>query len=199
MPIFIPPLTYQQIAEAAERCLAQTHPASTIPVPIEDMIDVGYRIDLVPTPNLEARFSTVAYITRDLREIRVDDFVFNRQPYRLRFSIAHELGHLVLHRNIYTQMTFTTPDEWKTAMESLGQAEYKRLESQADRFAGLLLVPPAQFRDQFEQVTIALAQARTTFKNLSEQSQDYAVKALAKTFDVSSGAIWFRLRDERLI
>ncbi len=94
MPIYVPPLTYQQVAVAAARCLTENRWNGSIPVSIEDIVDVGYRLDLVPTPNLEAEFSTVAFITHDLKEIRVDDFVFRRQPYRLRFSLAHELGHL---------------------------------------------------------------------------------------------------------
>lgn len=199
MPIFIPPLTHQHIAGAAAKCLADVQWNGVIPVPIEDIIDVGFGIDLVPTSNLETRFSAVAFITHDLREIRVDDFVFRQQPYRLRFSLAHELGHLILHQNVYKQMAFTSPDEWKQAMADLGQANYNRLENQADKFAGFLLIPPAQFRGEFTKVTQALAQIGATFKALQEEAQDYTVKGLARTFDVSSGAIWYRLRDEQLI
>ena len=199
MSIFIPPLTYQQIADAAAKCLEVTHKDGTIPVPIEDIIDVGYGVDLVPTPNLESRFLAVAFITHDLKEIRVDDFVYRKQPYRLRFSLAHELGHLILHQSVYEQMAFRTPVEWKQAMTDLGRASYNRLEDQADRFAGLLLIPPPQFRREFGRVTTALAQAKKTFTELPDEAQDYAVKGLARTFDVSSGAIWYRLRDERLI
>ncbi|HVT88609.1 MAG TPA: hypothetical protein VHD56_07145 [Tepidisphaeraceae bacterium] len=44
-----------------------------------------------------------------------------------------------------------------------------------------------------------MAQAGKIFKALPKESQDYAVKGLARTFNVSSGAIWYRLRDEQLI
>jgi len=199
MPIDVPPLTYQQLADAAARCLADHEWTGTIPVSIEDIVDVGYRLDLVPTPDLEARFSTVAFITHDLAEIRVDDFVFRRQPYRLRFSLAHELGHLILPQGIYEQLAFTTPAEWKRAMGSLGQANYDRLEDQADTFAGLLLIPPRQFLVRFDEIATALAGAGTTFRRLPKESQDYAIKGLARIFDVSTGAIWFRLRDENLV
>lgn len=199
MAIVIPSLTYQQIALAAAKCLADTHKDGTIPIPIEDIIDVGFRIDLVPTPNLETRFSAVAFITHDLREIRVDDFVFRKQAYRLRFSLAHELGHLLLHEKVYEQMVFTTPDQWKQSMTDLGRANYDRLEYQADKFAGLLLVPPQPFRQEFGKVTTALAHAGVTFEALPPDAQDYAVKGLARTFNVSAGAIWYRLRDEGLI
>lgn len=84
-------------------------------------------------------------------------------------------------------------------MTDLGSANYNRLEDQVDRFAGLLLCPPAQFRDHFAKVTGALAQAGKTFRDIPQEAQDYAVKGLARTFDVSSGTIWYRLRDEHLI
>ena len=199
MPIEIPILTPRQIEAAALKCLAETHPDGTIPVPIEEIVDVGYRIDLVPTANLEANFLTVAFITHDLTEIRVDDFVYRKQPYRLRFSLAHELGHLILHRSVYKQLNFTTPDGWKMAMDALGQSSYQRLESQADRFAGVLLIPPNHLRNQFSRITTALSQAGKVFKYLTDDAQNYAVMGLAKTFNVSTGAIWFRLRDGGLI
>ena len=199
MPIHIPPLTFQQIADAATKCLADHKWDGNIPVSIEDIVDVGYGLDLVPTPNLESRFSTVAFITHDLKEIRVDDFVFRKQPYRLRFSLAHELGHLILHQVVYEQLAFKTPDEWKQSMDALGKANYNSLERQADTFGRLLLVPPTVFRLKFDEVATALAKAGTSLKQLPEDSQDYAVKGLARIFDVSAGAIWYRLRDEKLI
>jgi hypothetical protein len=199
MPIQIPTLTFQQIADAASQCLANHAWNGNVPVPIEDIVDVGYGIDLVPTLYLEDRFSTVAFITHDLKEILVDDFVFRKQPYRLRFSLAHELGHLVLHQSVYKQLAFETPDGWKESMTALGNADYRKLESQADAFGRLLLVPPAIFRPKFDEIAVTLAQVGKTLKQLPQDSQDYAVMGLARIFGVSSGAIWYRLRDEGLI
>lgn len=199
MPIHVPDLSDVLIAYVAAECLAQTHPDGSIPIPIEDIIDVGYRLDLVPTPNLETLFGTTAFITQDLREIRVDDYTYRRQSYRLRFSLAHELAHLILHTTVYRALAFTTPAEWKIALGSIVPADYKRMEDQADQLAGLILVPTLQFRRIFQEVATALAQANTSFGQLSKQSQDYAVKRLANTFGVSTGIIWFRLRDEHFI
>ena len=50
--------------------------------------------------------------------------------YRSRFDLAHELGHLVLHRNI------TRPTE---------RDRHKLLEKQAHRFAGAFLLPAESF------------------------------------------------------
>ncbi|HEX4055366.1 MAG TPA: ImmA/IrrE family metallo-endopeptidase [Tepidisphaeraceae bacterium] len=198
MPIHIPKLTFQQIADAAAAC-SKKHSDGSIPVPIEDIVDVGYRLDLVEEPDLEARFSTLAFITRDLKEIRVDKTVYTRQPYRMRFSLAHELGHLVLHEAVYKQLPFRNSREWKQSMNDLGKADYDELEWQADTFGRLLLVPPNEIQAGFGAAAKALASAGSSFKQLSRSSQDYTVKALAKSFEVSTGTIWYRLRDENLI
>src|SRR3954469_23351110 len=115
MPIEVPFMQYGDIVVRAEAALVHHHPARTIPVPIENIIDVGYAINVVPTYGLEERFGTVAYISQDLQDIRVDDYVYRHQPYQLSFSLAHELAHLVLHQHVYHQMNFGTPEEWKAA------------------------------------------------------------------------------------
>jgi hypothetical protein len=66
MAIHVPIYTPGEIIDATRKCLADNHVPDTIPIPIEEIVDVAYRIDLVPTPRLEERFSTVAFITHDL-------------------------------------------------------------------------------------------------------------------------------------
>lgn len=51
---------------------------------------------------------------------------------RSRFDLAHEIGHLVLHRNV-------TSDDLKNPKT------FKRMEEQANRFAGALLLPAKTF------------------------------------------------------
>ena len=50
--------------------------------------------------------------------------------YRSRFDLAHEVGHLVLHRNI---------------KRTTDNARYKMMEAQAHRFAGAFLLPAETF------------------------------------------------------
>ncbi|WP_439333717.1 ImmA/IrrE family metallo-endopeptidase [Staphylococcus warneri] len=54
---------------------------------------------------------------------------------RRNFDIAHELGHLILHRNIQFDM--------------LSNEEYKDLENEADIFASELLLPEEKFTKDF--------------------------------------------------
>ena len=57
---------------------------------------------------------------------------------RIRFDIAHELGHLLMHADYYSE------DDLKNAVI------YDKLEDEADRFAGAFLLPKKSFsRDVF--------------------------------------------------
>lgn len=55
-------------------------------------------------------------------------------PVRWRFDAAHELGHLLFHRSV-DQSTFAKKEQ------------FKRIESQAHRFAGAFLLPIGPFSD----------------------------------------------------
>lgn len=195
MAIYVPPLTPDEIAQAAAKCLQDHHPDGSIPVPVEDIIDLGFKIDVVSATGLEERFGIDAFITGNLKEIHVEDMVYRTQSYRLRFSLAHELGHLILHPAIYRQLAFKTKEEWWAAMSELGKTKYDLLEGQAHAFGRRLVCPTNQLVGWFRKIEEALGAVGKTFKD----AEDYAVKSLAKEFDVSRGTIWYRLRDENLI
>lgn len=67
----------------------------------------------------------------DRRVIRVDESLVNDDP-RLRWTIAHELGHVMLHTEVSETM------QAHTTVELL---ESSPIEQQADRFAGAFLMP----------------------------------------------------------
>jgi Zn-dependent peptidase ImmA (M78 family) len=54
---------------------------------------------------------------------------------RIRFDLAHELGHLILHR-------------WIEAEEIADPATLKEIEAEADRFAGAFLLPRRSFPNE---------------------------------------------------
>src|ERR1700722_6760537 len=125
----VPILSYADIVRRAGEVYRQHNSADQIPVDIEGIIDIGYRIDIYPSPGLMDRFQIDAYISRDLTEIHVDKRVYEqRPPNRYRFSLAHEFAHLILHADIYHSMTFETPHEWKESMKTLAADDYDWLE-----------------------------------------------------------------------
>ena len=54
-----------------------------------------------------------AFITADLTEIRVDGFIQRSRANRYRFSLAHELGRLLIHRDVFSALKFTTIEEFR--------------------------------------------------------------------------------------
>lgn len=62
-------------------------------------------------------------------------------PYRSRFDLCHELGHLVLHKHI-TQSRLNTPQL------------FKQIEAQAHRFSGAFLLPEESFTRDLTRLTI---------------------------------------------
>ncbi|MDD4788923.1 MAG: hypothetical protein PHO07_17265, partial [Pirellulales bacterium] len=88
-----PYIPKDELRRRAGELLQDHNPAGTIPVPIEFIVESAFGMDIVPMPGLEAGFDTVAFLTKDLREIRVDEYVYFNRLNRYRFSLAHELAH----------------------------------------------------------------------------------------------------------
>lgn len=64
---------------------------------------------------------------------------FKQSGSRGRFDLAHEIGHLILHRGV-------TENDLKG---NCGKAIYDRMEDEAHRFAGALLLPKGRFTNDF--------------------------------------------------
>jgi hypothetical protein len=84
---------------------------------------------------------------------------------RIRFTQAHELGHYVLHRTLQTEFNCTDQDmdDW--------QADERQIETEADRFAGDLLMPLDDFRKQISSMV--------DFEQLGDCATRYGVSLTA--------------------
>lgn len=150
MPVKAPYLPPDKLRSIAAAFLAEHHKEGTIPVPIEKIIEFRFQLDIVPVPGLQAEFDVDAFITSDLSEIRVDQFIQECRPARYRFSLAHELAHILIHQDVFKELKFSTIAEWKAVMQSIPEDEYGWIEWQAYCLGGLILVPETLLRDLFE-------------------------------------------------
>jgi predicted transcriptional regulator len=107
------------------------------------------------------------------RTIWLDRAESNRNPRRRRFTIAHEIGHWRMH--CPTGISEVLYDRPQDIAEEHEHPELRPRETEANAFAGELLMPELLVREQ----------AETTGCNLS---------ALSERFDVSVPAIRLRLR-----
>lgn len=156
----------------------RSHPrASAIPVDIEKIIEIDMGIEIVPVRDL--RFNKIdAYVTQDFQTIVVDAEHYADETYysRIKFSLAHELGHVILHRDFFIANSGAT-EEWFNFMNNLPDDQYSFLEYHANEFAGVLLVPADRLIQEIKD-------GRTNFNEL------------ARLFEVSSQAIKHRIGND---
>jgi len=150
MAISAPYLPYDKLRAEADRFLTRYHESGEMPIPIEKIVEFKLGLDIVPVPGLQEEFDVDAFITSDLAEIRVDRFIQENRPSRYRFSLAHEVAHLVIHQDIFKLLTFSTIAQWKDVMSSIPEEPYSWIEWQAYALGGLILVPGQPLRDLFE-------------------------------------------------
>lgn len=101
---------------------------------------------------------------------------------RLRYTLAHEIGHWVLHQPVYSSMTIST-----AAMSAQKSSEDDpALERQADMLAAALLMPLGSLKGAF-------------YALRSRYAEEKLIAELARAFQVSQQAMAIRLRSHRLI
>ena len=93
-------LSNAYIASAADSFLKENK-ISSIPVDIERVIEVNYRLDIVPLPSLQTAFDIEGFSANDFSAIYVDKYVYERIYNRYRFTLAHEIGHRGLHQQYF--------------------------------------------------------------------------------------------------
>ena len=150
----------ERIWQEADRLRAAHLAGRCLPVKVLDLAEFDLHLDLVPVNALREQLDIDALLMGDLKSILVDKraFMSPRLEYRLHFSVAHEIGHLILHRDIYGGLQHTTAIEWFDYISAIPEVEYGWVEWQAYEFAGRLLVPPEPLREAF-QAAIQSAQA----------------------------------------
>ena len=135
-----PILTSEQIESAAERFRSEALDAlglaqSTLPVPIEKIAEfhLGYELDFT-----DQDADIIGGIDFQSRVILINPSIEDHEG-RYNFTIAHEIGHHCLHRELYIQH--------HDALGILCRSNARPIEEiQADRFAEALLMPSEQIR-----------------------------------------------------
>ena len=106
----------------------------------------------------------------------------NQAPARQRFTIAHECGHFVLHRDrlpVFIDKQFLKPyfAAYRSSVSATGE---DRMEREANSFAAALLMPVVLLQDVISKLEHDL-------------TDDQVVDALARRFQVSRQSMSFRL------
>jgi hypothetical protein len=193
-----PFLRYDDLRKCAEDFLAKYNPKRTIPVPIEEIIEFQFGMDIVPMPGL-GHFDIVAYLSQDMQEIRVDDFVQRERPNRYRLSLAHELAHKLLHAEVFREFRFTDIESWKSLIsDAIPEDQYGYLEFQANSFAGLVLAPAPELRNAFFDYVEPAQEGGVDFDEIGNGAREAAETHIARIFQVSATVIHRRIEYDGL-
>jgi len=149
------------------------------PAPVEKIAKaLGAQVRFAPFDN---ELSGMVYVKDGLPIIGVNAL---HHPNRQRFTIAHELGHLELHRDMITTAVHVDKDFPALMRDSNSATGMEKIEIQANQFAAALLMP----RTMIQQ---ALA------GNQFDIDDDGPLEELARKFKVSKQALEYRIRNLR--
>ena len=192
------PLTDSEIAQRANLFLNRHHPSRSLPIPIEQVVEFDLGLNIIPVPNLFRETGFDGFLSSDLREITVDEFNMQYRIGRYHFTLAHEVAHKELHAELYRQFTFSTISEWQEFVLGMGTALHDRLEREANKFAGFVLVPAQALATRFKQSIQTATKRGIKTAPLSTQVLRYVSEFIAQEFEVSAQVVEIRLREEKL-
>lgn len=184
-----------QIESLANEFLEKFHPSLSLPIPIEDIIELKLNIRVVVLDGLERQFGVNALIDRKFTSIAIDQHLYQYQPERARFTFAEELGHLVLHKDWYVENGpggFEHFLEWRNKL-SPELARY--IDWQARAFAERILIPKASLLEEWKRFT----QTNSLPSKCRVEEMYQKLPALAKIFEVSPDCLLVKLNRCNLV
>jgi IrrE N-terminal-like domain len=198
-------LSYDAIWREVENFLGRYHSSKEIPVPIEEIVEFSLKINIIPIPNLLRTFEVDGFASSNLSEIYIDSYILERIPTRYRFTLAHEVGHIFLHRQIFEQVKIDSIDSWIEFYNGLDNFQRNGWELQGYNFAGLVLVPRGDLRSRVESILaqptpflrVAKSRRISRDKYLPYAMEELATQ-LAPIYDVSVQVVAKRLAFDKL-
>lgn len=174
-----------------------------LPVDVFTLVELRLRLDVIPFNDLVAKYGIDAALKPDFTGLYVDAesyVLWERGPVwkqnRLRFSVAHELGHFVLHRDAAAKVKFRSFEEFARHFNVSDGPKY-HLEQEANEFAGRLLVPIMRLREQFDQFANQIGAIIPSWISSEDLRLKFA-ETVAPKFGVHTQAVLTRLDRESL-
>lgn len=149
-----------------------------LPIDVEALIK-EYGI-AIRSQELEEAVSGILVIKEGRATIGVNE---NHHPNRQRFTLAHELGHFILHKSASSVFVDASTIFFRDGTSSDGS---KIQEIEANAFAAELLMPEKQIREAINSQPL-------------DAFDEGAVRRLAAQFEVSAQALTIRLTKLGLI
>lgn len=148
-----------------------------VPTPVEKIAKAqGVQVRFSP---FDDELSGMVYIKDGVPIIGVNSL---HHPNRQRFTIAHELGHFELHRQMITTKVHVDKDFPALMRDPKSATGTEQIEIQANQFAAELLMPNKLIKKELSGKQFDIEDERP-------------MEQLAKKFRVSKQALEYRIRD----
>lgn len=165
-----------QIGERVKALLRKCD-VTTAPVPVEKIAaSLGAQVRY---SELDESLSGMIFISGEVPVIGVN---FRHHPNRRRFTIAHEIAHLELHRDMIANEIHVDKKFRVLMRDAQSASGTERMEIQANRFAAELLMPASLLNPMLK-------------KQGFDIDDDEPLERLARKFRVSRQALEFRIRN----
>ena len=196
-----PFIEQREIWRQADDFRNRVWPSNEIQIGVLEIVEFELDLEVRPISRLKEDNDIDALLLGDWKTIVVDQVEYMDQRYanRLRFSMAHELGHYVLHQAVFQQIPRGSVQEWIEFMRDLPEKEYSFLECHASEFAGRFLVSPEALSREFEAAILFAEQNGMPRGQLQGDAHlQYLAKPVSRKLGVSSSVIERRLTKEKL-
>ena len=177
-------MTKQKIRELVEGILKEAS-IKTPPVPV-DLLIRRQGIEIV-RKNLDDETSGFVYVDPKANSTVIGLNVSHSRT-RQRFTLAHELGHFVMHKSTGGHLHVDDKDFFVRFRDKHSQDGSDQQEREANAFAAELLMPTQLIERDVRQL-----------KDGVSMSDEKAIRAMANRYGVSLQALLFRLGNQGLL
>ena len=197
-------LTQDKIREIAEEFRVEHIFDNSLPVDIEHVIEATMGISIIPIESLQKSCDMEGFISKDFKTIYVDKDLYmdNRYYKRVRFTIAHEIGHLLLHRGNIDGLKFNNESDWIKFRMGINNETLGWFETQASELAGRLLVPLDQLVESFKEARSVVMKKYNSWDAPGIEEDElfsHVARLICNKFDVSAEVIERRFRKENVM
>lgn len=157
--------------------LLKEHDVTSAPIPVERIAEIKAQVRYSP---LDDELSGMVYVKNDTAIIGVNAL---HHPNRQRFTIAHELGHLILHKPMITKEIHVDKNFPMLMRGPASSTKVNQTEIEANYFAAEILMPASFLVKSLKEEPFII----------NDIDDDIVASTLAKKYKVSVSAMRFRL------
>lgn len=196
-----PWLPFEEIKKRADEFRKTYWGSDNVPVDILLIAEEKLKLNIVPIKNFKMQNDIEALLYDGGKSLAVDEteYMDDRFLNRIRYSVAHEIAHIVLHKDLYSSFNYSNIEQWIETIDSIPDEEYNWIEQQAYEFAGRLLVPINKLEATLKSIQAKIKLYKASFPDSGNNLlKEHVASMICKEFGVSASVISKRIEREKL-